>query len=47
MDYSMPLMDGPMTAAEIKKLCEEGNKGKPYMCCASAYNEVARKNVAI
>ena len=42
----MPEMDGPMTATEIKNLCQERNKGKPYICCASAYTEIARQKVA-
>ncbi len=42
MDYSMPEMDGPTAAVEIRKLCASSrmisDQGlSPYICCCSAY----------
>ena len=41
MDYSMPEMDGPTTATEIKSLFKNSatlsESSAPYICCCTAY----------
>ena len=37
LDYSMPEMDGPQVATEIRKLLSEANITQPIICCCTAY----------
>ena len=39
LDYSMPGMDGPKTASEIFRLCEDAGVSKPTIYCVSAYQD--------
>ena len=47
LDYSMPEMDGPQVALEIRKLFTESillDKSQiPYICCCTAYAEATFK----
>lgn len=52
LDYSMPVMDGPMTATELRrilaaspKLSETGEH--PTIYCCTAYTEATYKQIAI
>ena len=43
LDYSMPEMDGPQVATEIRRIFQSSillNEDKvPYICCCTAYAE--------
>ena len=40
LDFSMPVMDGPATAMELRRvIAESGIEEQPYICCCSAYTE--------
>ncbi len=40
MDFSMPVMDGPTTAMELRKVIAANDiEQQPYICCCSAYTE--------
>lgn len=49
LDYSMPDMDGPTVATNIRKLLEDPNdifaaeNQRPYICCCTAYDEAGFK----
>ena len=47
LDYSMPEIDGPSTASEIRSFCEEKGVTKPYICCVTAYSENHFKKIAL
>ena len=37
LDYSMPHMDGPQVALEIRQRLNDTNIETPYICCCTAY----------
>ena len=43
LDYSMPEMDGPQVATEIRRLFKHSilhsDQEIPYICCCTAYGE--------
>ena len=40
LDFSMPVMDGPTTALELRRvIAASGIDQQPYICCCSAYTE--------
>ena len=40
LDFSMPVMDGPTTAIQLRRLiATNGIEEQPYICCCSAYTE--------
>ena len=49
LDYSMPEMDGPQVAVEIRKmfnesiLIDQSRHKSPYICCCTAYIEASFK----
>ena len=51
LDYSMPEMDGPNVAAEIRFIFQQntllGEDQIPYICCCTAYTETSFKQKAI
>ena len=47
IDYSMPEMNGPQTAAAIVQLCADASIPKPYMICCTAYTEDQFRDKAI
>ena len=46
LDYSMPEIDGPRTAAEIRQYIDSKGLQMPFICCCTAYNEAAFKSKA-
>ena len=50
VDYSMPEMDGPQVAIEIRKIFKESillnQSHQPYICCCTAYAEASFKKQA-
>ena len=51
LDYSMPEMDGPQVATEIRRIFQNSillNEDKvPYICCCKAYAEASFKRQAL
>ncbi len=51
LDYSMPEMDGPQVAIEIRRLLTQSilfdNKDMPFLCCCTAYAEATFKRQAL
>ena len=51
LDYSMPEMDGPQVATEIRRIFQSSillNEDKvPYICCCTAYAEASFKRQAL
>ena len=51
LDYSMPEMDGPQVATEIRKIFQNsillGEERVPYICCCTAYAEASFKRQAL
>ena len=47
LDYSMPDLDGPQVAIQIRELIFEnehlGEAKDPYICCCTAYAEASFK----
>ena len=44
LDYSMPEMDGPQVAIELRKMLSSNvflGARMPYICCCSAYSEAS------
>ena len=39
LDYSMPDMDGPEVASQIRKTLTEKDIAQPFICCCSAYSD--------
>ena len=39
LDYSMPEMDGPQVAIELRQMLEEARLAIPYICCCTAYGD--------
>ena len=39
LDFSMPEMDGPAVANEIRRRVGEKNIEIPYICCCTAYDD--------
>ena len=37
LDFSMPEMDGPEVAVQIRRLIDEAAIEQPYICCCTAY----------
>ena len=47
LDYSMPELDGPQLAVEIRKIMEENQLVRPIICCCTAYNDITYKEKAM
>ena len=47
LDFSMPILDGPQTARQIRYFLKEANLPMPFTCCCSAYAEVSFKRIAL
>ena len=51
LDYSMPEMDGPQVAAEIRRIFQNSvlldTESVPYICCCTAYSEATFKRQAL
>ena len=47
LDYSMPEMDGPQVASEIRQILDMSGLEVPYICCCTAYGEAAIKKLAL
>ena len=47
LDYSMPEMDGPQVAIEIRRMFKESilldQSHVPYICCCTAYEDASFK----
>ena len=47
LDYSMPEMDGPQVAIEIRRMFKESilldQSHVPYICCCTAYEDASYK----
>ena len=50
LDFSMPEMDGPELARELKKLFFQSTvflvEQKPFICCCTAYSDPSFRKVA-
>ena len=47
IDYSMPEMDGPQVATEVRQILDMSGLEVPYICCCTAYAEASFKNLAL
>jgi len=51
LDYSMPEMDGPQVATEIRRMLSNsilaGDAQVPFICCCTAYAEASFKGRAL
>ena len=47
LDYSMPEMDGPQVAIEIRNMLQSQDIKIPYICCYSAYTEASYERNAL
>ena len=54
LDYSMPELDGPSTAKEIRRISGQSLKNEsqcliaaPYICCLTAYQHEDYEEVAL
>ena len=51
LDYSMPEMDGPQVALEIRRIFDASilldQRHLPYICCCTAYAEASFKRQAL
>ena len=47
MDYSMPEMDGPQVATELRQILDMTGIEAPYICCCTAYGEASFKKMAL
>ena len=47
LDYSMPEMDGPTVAIEIRQIMQSTGLPIPYICCCTAYEEASYKKKAL
>ena len=46
LDYSMPEMDGPQVAIEIRKILQEQDISQPMICCCTAYDDISYQKKA-
>ena len=47
LDYSMPDMDGPQVAIELRHMLQRAGLQIPYICCCTAYSEASYKKNAL
>ena len=47
LDYSMPEMDGPQVASELRQIFDMTGIEVPYICCCTAYGEASFKKLAL
>ena len=47
LDFSMPELDGPSTAIQIRKLCTDANLACPWMACVTAYTDPQFERIAL
>ena len=47
LDYSMPEMDGPQTASELRQILDMAGLEVPYICCCTAYTEASFMKIAL
>ena len=47
LDYSMPEMNGPEVAVEIRRIVGEAGLDQPYICCCTAYGDESYRQEAL
>ena len=47
LDFSMPEMDGPQVASELRSILDMAGIEVPYICCCTAYAEATFKKLAL
>ena len=46
-DFSMPELDGPQTAYQIREICVEAGMKCPWIACVTAYQEASFQKLAM
>ena len=47
LDYSMPEMNGPEVAIELRSVIGAANMAIPYICCCTAYGDQSYRDEAM
>jgi len=47
LDFSMPELDGPQTAIQIRQVCDDNFVVCPWLACVTAYTEPSFQKLAL